>query len=61
MCEVAEKLEQKGIAKGRIEGEDRINHLYQLLKSEGRTNDLLRAIDDSSYRAKLLKQMQKRL
>jgi len=45
----------KGIAKGRAEGENRINSLYMHLKATGKTDELMRAIEDADYRESLMK------
>lgn len=47
---------EKGMEKGIEEGKSRINRLYQKLKADGRTDDVLKAIDDIEYQAKLLKE-----
>ena len=42
-------------AKGRAEGENRINSLYMHLKATGKTDELMRAIEDADYRESLMK------
>ena len=38
------------------EGEERLNKLNKILLSEGRTEDILKAIDDKEYRRQLMKE-----
>lgn len=47
---------KEGKKEGRKEGQDRINSLYQRLKTENRMEDLMRAIDDLEYQNQLLKE-----
>ena len=42
--------------KGKEEGMKLLNDLYSFLAKEGRTNDILRAVQDSEYRDKLLRE-----
>ncbi|MDO4304874.1 MAG: hypothetical protein Q4D94_13280 [Bacillota bacterium] len=48
------KYEKSVKEEGRLEGQERINCLYQRLKADGRTEDILRAIDDEEYQKRLL-------
>ncbi|MBP3457676.1 MAG: hypothetical protein J6K58_00510 [Lachnospiraceae bacterium] len=41
---------------GREEGKDKINELYQRLKSDSRMDDILRAIDDKEYQNMLMEE-----
>ena len=41
--------------KGKEEGMKLLNDLYSFLAKEGRTNDILRAVQDSEYRDKMLR------
>ena len=58
MCEVLERVEnrgiQKGIEKGIIQGEDNILSLMRYLLSDNRMDDVRRATEDEAYRNKLL-------
>ena len=38
------------------EGEERLNKLNKILLSEGRTEDILKAMDDKEYRRQLMKE-----
>lgn len=58
MCEVLDRVEnrgiQKGIEKGIEKGEDTILSLMKYLLSNGRMEDARRATEDKAYRSKLL-------
>ena len=58
MCEVLDRVEnrgiQKGIEKGIAQGEDTILSLMKYLLSNGRMEDARRATEDEAYRSKLL-------
>ncbi|MEY8431554.1 hypothetical protein AALC75_13675 [Lachnospiraceae bacterium 48-42] len=58
MCEVLDRVEnrgiQKGIEKGIAQGEDTILSLMKYLLSNGRLDDARRATEDEAYRSKLL-------
>ena len=58
MCEVLDRVEnrgiQKGIEKGIAQGEDTILSLMKYLLSNGRLDDAKRATEDKVYRSKLL-------
>ncbi|MBO5055480.1 MAG: hypothetical protein J6C64_03875 [Lachnospiraceae bacterium] len=56
MCNLSDAIEEKGIEKGIEKGKERINNLYRKLKKDGRTNDVLKAIDDADYQKQLLKE-----
>lgn len=53
---IRERAEEEGREEGKKEGQDRINSLYQRLKTENRMEDLMRAIDDLEYQNQLLKE-----
>ena len=53
---IKERAEEEGLEKGRKEGQDRINRLYQNLKADQRINDLMKAVDDLDYQNQLLKE-----
>lgn len=54
MCEVLDRVEDRGIQKGIMQGEDTILSLMNYLLSNGRTEDARRATEDKAYRNKLL-------
>ena len=62
MCEVLDRVENRGIQKGIEEGiekgiaqgEDTILSLMKYLLSNGRMEDARRATEDEAYRSKLL-------
>lgn len=47
---------EKGREAGKEEGMKLLDNLYSFLAKEGRTNDILRAVQDSEYRDKLLRE-----
>ena len=54
MCEVLDRVEDRGIQKGIIQGEDTILSLMNYLLSNDRAEDAKRATEDQAYRNKLL-------
>ena len=46
---------EEGREVGREEGMKLLDDLYSFLAKEGRTNDILRAVQDSEYRDKMLR------
>ena len=54
MCEVLDRVENRGIEKGIIQGEGTILSLMNYLLSNNRTEDAKRATEDQAYRNKLL-------
>ena len=54
MCEVLDRVENRGIQKGIAQGEDTILSLMKYLLSNGRLDDARRATEDEAYRSKLL-------
>ena len=46
---------EKGREAGKEEGMKLLDNLYSFLAKEGRTNDILRAVQDSEYRDKMLR------
>lgn len=54
MCEVLDQVENRGIQKGIIQGEDTILSLMNYLLSNNRTGDAKKATEDKAYRNKLL-------
>ena len=49
-------LRQDALEDGIEKGENRLNKLIEILLSEGRTEDILKAIDDKEYRRQLMKE-----
>jgi len=56
MCEVAERLVNTGIAKGKIEGEAMLANLISKLFEDGRTEDAKRAASDEEARKRFYKE-----
>lgn len=54
MCEVLDRVENRGIEKGIIQGEDTILSLMNYLLSNNRAEDAKKATEDKAYRNKLL-------
>ncbi len=58
MCEVLERIEEKGIKKGMIKGREQgiesVNMLNARLIQDGRIADLERSVTDSAYQKQLL-------
>ena len=54
MCEVLDRIENRGIQKGIEQGEGIILSLMKYLLSNGRLDDAKRATEDEAYRIKLL-------
>lgn len=57
MCEVLDRIENRGIQKGIAQGEDRILTLMKYLLSNDRMDDAKRATEDEVYRGKLLSEI----
>lgn len=53
MCEVAERLINKGRKEGKIEGENLLASLINKLMSIGRSSEITKVINDKDYRDKL--------
>ncbi len=53
MCEVLDRVESRGIEKG----EDTAFGLVRYLMEHNRMDDLKKALEDSSYRGKLIKEL----
>lgn len=60
MCDVLDKVEnrgiEKGIAKGKAEGEDTLALLMKKLFDQNRIEDAKRASENKEYRIKLMKE-----
>lgn len=54
MCEVLDRVENRGIQQGIQQGEDAILSLMKYLLSNNRTEDAKKATEDKAYRNKLL-------
>lgn len=54
MCEVLERIEEKGMIKGREQGIESVNMLNARLIQDGRIADLERSVTDSAYQKQLL-------
>ncbi|MDO5425332.1 MAG: hypothetical protein Q4F41_16565 [Eubacteriales bacterium] len=59
MCEVLDRVEDRGIQKGIAQGEGTILSLMHYLLSNNRTEDAKRATEDEAYRRKLLEELSK--
>ncbi len=61
MCDVLDKVENRGIAKGKaegkIEGEDALALLMKKLFDQNRIEDAKRASTDKEYRNRLMKEL----
>ena len=65
MCDVLDKVENRGIAKGiakgkaegKIEGEDTLALLMKKLFDQNRIEDAKRASEDKEYRTRLMKEL----
>lgn len=57
MCEVLDRIEEKGKTEGRVEGEDRMATLMNILLKEKRYDDAQRATEDPVYRKQLMKEL----
>ena len=56
MCEVLDRVENRGMAKGMEKGEDMVTLLVKKLLDSGRLDDVKRITEDKEYRRKLLKE-----
>ena len=59
MCEVLDRIENNGIQKGIVQGENKILSLMRYLFSSNRMEDAKRAAEDEDYRNMLLKELPK--
>ena len=57
MCDVLDKVENKGKAEGQIEGKNQMALLVKKLLDQSRIEDVKRASEDETYRAKLMKEL----
>ncbi len=58
MCEVLDRIENRGIQKGIIQGENSVLSLMNYLLSNNRIEDARRATEDKAYRHKLITEIQ---
>ena len=56
MCEILDKIENRGIAKGNTEGKSQMADLMKRLFAENRIEDAKRAAEDPAYCDELMKQ-----
>ena len=56
MCEILDKIENRGIAKGNAEGKEQMADLMKILLTENRIEDAKRAAEDPAYCDELMKQ-----
>lgn len=57
MCEVLDKIENRGISKGITKGENNAFSLVKFLISNNRIDDLEKASEDEAYRNKLMAEL----
>ena len=56
MCDVLDKVENRGIAKGESRGENKMALLVKNLLDQNRIDDVKRASEDEVYRDQLIKE-----
>lgn len=57
MCDVLDKVENKGKAEGKTEGKNQMALLVKKLLDQSRIEDVKRASEDEAYRDKLMKEL----
>ena len=57
LCDVLDKVENKGKAEGKIEGKNQMALLVKKLLDQSRIEDVKRASEDKTYRDKLMKEL----
>lgn len=57
MCDVLDKVENKGKAEGKIEGKNQMALLVKKLLDQSRIEDVKRASEDETYRDKPMKEL----
>lgn len=57
MCDVLDKVENKGKAEGKIEGKNQMALLVKKLLDQSRIEDVKQASEDEAYRDKLMKEL----
>lgn len=56
MCRILEEERNEGRKEGRKEGCDRINELNRRLLKDGRSEDMVKSLDEPEYQEQLLKE-----
>ena len=56
MCDVLDKVENRGIAKGKIEGKAQVTTLMKKLFEQNHIDDAKKASEDAAYCDRLLKE-----
>ncbi|MFG6320600.1 MAG: hypothetical protein K1W41_03360 [Lachnospiraceae bacterium] len=54
MCELLDRIENRGIAIGEKRGREQINQLVAILLEQNRLDDIKRAISDMNYQEQLM-------
>ena len=57
MCDVLDKVENRGIEKGKVEGKKQMALLVKKLLDQSRIDDVKRVSEDETYRDKLMKEL----
>lgn len=57
MCDVLDKVENRGIVKGENRGENKMALLVKKLLDQNRIDDAKRASEDKEYRTRLMKEL----
>ena len=57
LCDVLDKVENKGKAEGKIEGKNQMALLVKKLLDQSRIEDVKRASENEAYRDKLMKEL----
>ena len=57
MCDVLDKVENKGKAEGKVEDKNQMALLVKKLLDQSRIEDVKRASEDETYRDKLVKEL----
>ncbi len=56
MCDVLDKVENRGIEKGKVEGKKQMALLVKKLLDQSRIDDVKRVSEDEAYRDQLIKE-----
>ena len=56
MCDVLDKVENRGIEKGKLEGKKQMALLVKKLLDQSRIDDVKRVSEDEAYRDQLIKE-----
>ena len=57
MCDVLDKVENRGIEKGKVEGKKQMALFVKKLLDQSRIDDVKRVSEDEAYRDKLMKEL----